>query len=218
MITETGKDLSILIITETGRDWETFATWYSAYKNLPDARVCIACQRNGETPFQFFQWAKRLKLNFFTHSRFSDDAVLNWLDSIDKAQSRRMLGDNLLVIEPYVMFVDTLDPKLLSVLNLPFLEESVWYLPQPNIAKMMNEHSLNKTICPEPNFWCREANQTEELTSLVTCRKGCGKWLNTLKGCPFSSAAGLASETMTANENRIIELWKKMCSLYSALV
>ena len=71
MISETGKNLSVLILTEVGKDWETFATWYSIYKNLPNSNVSIICQRNEKAPFVLFQWAKRLKIPLLLTNPYS---------------------------------------------------------------------------------------------------------------------------------------------------
>lgn len=180
MITETGKNLSVLISTEVGKDWETFATWYSVHKNLPDAKIVIACQRNDQVLFQLYQWAQRLRVPLFYYNPGTT--------ALEEAKRRDLVKDNMLMMFPLTLVTHSFDKKTLELLNAQ----------------------------REPVFV--EAKESDELCCLVSYKKGCGKWLDTLKGCPFSSAAGLATIAMTANENRIIELWKKMCSLYKALI
>lgn len=222
MIGETGKNLCVLITTEPGKDWETFETWYSIFKNLPDARVAISCQRTPSIPFQLFQWARRLKLNLFFHNPFTnDDPVANRLDAIRRAICRKMVDTNILVVSPLIMSIDVLPPKTITKMHTQdiWMDEYVWFFQKPNIEKMLNQHFLEeKEHHNDPMPLCVEANETEHLSWLVSHQKGCGKWIDILRGCPFSSAAGLATTTMTVNENRIVELWKRMCPLYSALM
>lgn len=181
----------------------------------------VACHRNEQTPFQFYQWAKRLDIPFFHHKTISEDPVINQMDSAAKIHA-----ENLLVVPDLTMALDVLSPKVLNILNnkKAWIDEDVWFLQSSNIPEMINNHFFEENFLhnytedeAEIGGLCPEANQTNLPSPLVTYRKGCGKWIDTLKGCPFSNAAGLASKAMTANENRIIELWKKMCSLYSAI-
>ena len=222
MIGETGKNLSVLIVTENGKNWETFETWYSIFKNLPDAQVAIACQRTKSIPFQLFQWARRLKLNLFFHNALTEtDSIANRFNAIRQALQRTMIGDNILVIPPLAVVIDVLDAKIALKMQETsvWIDEDVWFLQKPNITKLLDQHFLTDVALDHHDgVLCVEANETETLTWLVSHGKGCGKWINTLRGCPFSSAAGLATTTMTVNENRIIELWKRMCPLYNALM
>lgn len=220
MITETGKNLSVVIVTEVGKDWQTYATWYSFYKNLPDADLSLVILRNDQTPYQMFQWAKRLKVPLVFDRAMSHITLVNLLDATRTAVKSLAMKDRILVVEPLIMAIDTLSPDLLEMFNEDnalFEAEGVLYLHDANIDDLLNATMLYEQSPFEHQPLCPEAKETEDLASLVSYRKGCGKWIDTLKGCPFSNAAGLATATMTANENRIIELWKKMCSLYSTL-
>lgn len=221
MITETGNNLSILVVTETGKDWETFASWYSFYKNLPKAEYTIACLRNTESPFQYYQWTKRLKIKTFHLNPLSyEDNNLNWLQSIRICLQRNLIGRKILVIDPLIMATSVLEPKILQTINNESLisDGKIWFLNEPNIDELLNDYVLESKVLPKsPENLCVEAKETEEPSSLISLHKGCGRWIHTLKGCPFSNAAGLASKDMTANENRIIELWKRMCSIYNAV-
>ena len=222
MITESGNNLSVLITTETGQDWQTFATWYSIYKNLPNAKVAISCARNSETPFQYFQWTKRINVPVIRHSPFdTENPIASRLDAIGKAISQKIIEGPVLVVKELIMTIDVLDQKLLEQLNSSsqIFDNDVWFLKQPNMPEMMNSFLLDgDTIKVQEKRLCSEAKDSEEIRSIVSYRKGCGKWIDRLKGCPFSNANGLMTADMTSSENRIIELWKKMCTLYSVVV
>lgn len=222
MITETGENLSVLITTETGRDWQTFATWYSIYKNLPNAKVSIVCVRNEETPFQYFQWTKKINIPVIRHNLFDKkDPIASRLDSIDKAISQKLINGSILVIRDLIMAIDVFEPELVEKMNSSsqMFDDNVWFMKEPNIPNIMNSHLLDEnTIKIQEKCLFSEAKETNEIRSLVSCQKGCGKWIDTLKGCPFSNASGLMNIDMTLCENRIIELWKKMCSLYSVVI
>ena len=222
MITETGENLSVLITTETGRDWQTFATWYSIYKNLPNAKVAIVCTRNNETPFQYFQWTKKIKIPVIRHNLFDkNDPIASRLDSIDKAISQKIINGPILVIRDLIMAIDVLDTELVEKMNCnsQILDNDVWFMKELNIQRIMNSYLLDENaIKIQEKCLFSEAKETNDIRSLVSYQKGCGKWIDTLKGCPFSNASGLMNMDMTLCENRIIELWKKMCSLYSVVI
>ena len=218
MISETGHNLSVLIITETGQDWETFSTWYSFYKNLPHAKVSIACARNSETPFQYYQWTKKINLPVTRHQLYDpENEISSRLDSIGKSK----LTTNILAIKPLIMAIDVLDKKLLDQFNSEneIFDKDIWFLKDPNIPDILNSYVLGeKEIQIQEKSLYSEVKETEDIRPLMSYKKGCGKWIDTLKGCPFSNAQGLITAEMTASENRIVELWKKMCALYSVVV
>jgi hypothetical protein len=218
MIGETGQNLSVLILTETGKDWETFGTWYSLNKNLPDAEVVIACKRQAPTPFRLYQWARRLKLKLVYYNQTENDQIANRLNVLHNVVNTKLTNNNILIVQPLIMAIDCLDEKTRSLMEANWINEDVWFLRNPNVAEMLNKYLMHESkIQYDEQPICIEAKESDHLTCLVSYKKGCGKWIDTLRGCPFSNAAGLATTSMTANENRIIELWKKMCSLYSAL-
>ena len=69
MINSLGEGLSIVIDCEyiPLHNWMAFASWYSISKNLPDAKVTIACKRT--MPIQeVFVWPKKCNINFFMHN------------------------------------------------------------------------------------------------------------------------------------------------------
>lgn len=220
MITELGKNLSVVIVTETGQDWQAFATWYSIFKNLPDANVSIVSFRNGETPFHMFQWAKRLKIPL-VHAQpaFDEGPIVRLLEAAKIVEKRKWVGDRVLVIPHLTMSLKTLDSKLVGYFSYekPIFASNAVFLKNSDVDEILNDVLLDaKTL--EINEFCHEAKETETLSSIVSYQKGCGKWIHKLKGCPFSNAAGLVTSDMTVNEIRIIDLWKRMCQLYSAVL
>lgn len=217
MITKFGKELSVLIITEPGYDWQAFASWYSVYKNIPDATIAIVSLRNNETPFQLFQWAKRLKLSLFHMQSLFNDPIAKKLNAVKEAKKRNLITENVLVISHLTMILEPFDANTLEILNKKTkLSSNCLYLQNENIDNMLNDILLSNDTYNLEEF-CFEAKETECLSSIISYQKGCGKWIHTLKGCPFSNAAGLVNTNMTVNEIRIIDLWKRMCQLYSAV-
>ena len=118
------------------------------------------------------------------------------------------------------MATEVLCPEITESFNTEreIFDNHIWFLKNPNISDLMNGYALgdNKWAVRSSQI-CFESKEIEDVKCLISYKKGCGKWIDTLRGCPFSNAAGLALTTMTVNENRVIELWKKMCTLYSAL-
>lgn len=222
MISETGKNLHVLILTEPDKNWQTFATWYSIYKNWPDALTIIVSNRNGEMPFESFQWAKRLNIPLIHRNPFVEETeCLDLLAAIKMAQDRNYLGDFILVIRPLMMAIDVLDSNFLKCLNesKSWNDRGVWYLNKCNLDSLIEDFYLGDWNGPENinPLWV-EANQSKQLCCLTSCKKGCGRWIDTSKGCPFSSANGLISDDMTVNELRINDLWRKMVPLFNSVV
>lgn len=213
---ESTENLSVVIATETSKDWQTFSTWYSFYKNMPEAKVCIACMRNGQLPFMLYQWTKRLQIPSFHYNPFSEDEKCNWIKALKIAKARGFLTENVLIVRPLSICLEPIDTK---VVTNRVINEDAWFFQNPRPDDLLNGYMLeDDRLELSDNTICFDANATEDIKPLVSYAKGCGKWIDTLKGCPFSNAAGLVSDNMTVNENRIIELWQKMVSLYSAVV
>ena len=227
-LTQTGKDLTVLIVTEGGQDWQTFATWYSFSKNVPHAKFVIACSRNQQTPFLYFQWAKRLNIRTFYQKPFSENKELSQLVLLLDAVSHGLLGEITMVVPALTMAIDVLDVNLVNTVNtedsLFWPDQDVWVMK--NITQAKVEEMINRCVLENISLadlqqtkvtLIQEAKEFKDMWPLVTYKKGCGKWIHTLKGCPLSNAGGLIAEDMTVNENRIFDLWKRMVALYSAV-
>jgi hypothetical protein len=223
MISESGHNLSVLIVTETDRDWQTYASWYSIHKNLPDAKISLFIHRNEKTPFVYYQWAKRLKIQTIRSWPFSKEGPeeLNWLGAIKIAKERNAISDRILVIRPHVLALESFQPKILKQFNESdiLINEDAWFFNKQDTNELINKYYLEDKK-PEISLtkFCLEAKENNETTTFVCYKKGCGRWIDTAKGCPFSNAAGLVSNEMTVNETRIIEIWKKMVPLYHVVV
>lgn len=224
MVTETGKNLSVLIFTKPEMDWQTFSTWYSFKQNAPDCNIAIFCERNESVPFLYYQWTKRLRIKtikqkFFYSNNFED---LNILWAADIFLKKEILNIPLLVIKPYVVLNNIFNKKILSLFqkNIIYKEEKIYFINKNNLKEKINDFYLkeNELWQKEENTYCLEAKENEDSWPLISFEKGCGRWINTAKGCPFSNAAGLVSQEMNINEKKIIELWKKMVPLYQATI
>lgn len=224
MISETGLGLSVLIITDPEQNWQTFASWYSFYKNLPESKIAVVCQRNGQTPFCFYQWAKRIKVPIIHKNQFIESDEFNqcnWIDAARLMEKKGYVGDQLLIIKPCILATSLLDKITLDILNSEnlIITDDIFYLKSQNYNEIINKILLEGTFLNKFNKNLEiDAKETNETQCLISCKKGCGKWINIAKGCPFSSANSFILENMTANEIRIIELWKSMVSLYNAAI
>lgn len=223
MISSTGRNLSVLIISETGMDWQTFATWYSFYKNLPDAKLSLYCHRNSDFSFVYFQWAKRLKIPCMKAKPYAEGGseYINWLGALKNAQDSGLSQQPVLIVRPYVMAIDAISNRLLKKFQTKkaWKDDYVLYVNEQNIDELIYKYYIEDDVIESPEEKiCYDAKLSTDLHSLVSYQKGCGRWIDTAKGCPFSSAGGLITSELTANETRVIELWKKMVPLYQAVV
>lgn len=217
MINELGKNLSVVVVTSNGQDWEAFCTWYSCFKNLPEAKTCLLVFRNELTPFLYFQWAKRLGVPA-VHTKLFDpdrpDASL--MDGLNKCYAR--IGKQVLLLKPLTVVSEPFSPPLLKTLNTQktVFDENFWFLSDLDYAAQLDQFYLTDFAIKEEMLHSVQAKESERPECIINYGKGVGRWIDRSRGCPFSNASGLAMQGMTANENRIIELWKSMCSLYQA--
>lgn len=225
-ITETGENLDVVILTSTADDWRAFGTWYSIYKNWPDAKIVMSCVRNNKIEFQYYQWAKRLNLPIFYTKKIYDDPYLHYLQIY--RESKRFVRDKVLLLPTDMMVIDMLDEKLLELMNnkdnSTSIDNNIWYFNEVSVLEakdMMDDIGLSDQPLAgkyQPVSLYKEAKESVELSPIVSYIKGCGRWIHTMQGCPFSSASGFITDDMTVNERRIIELWRKMVSLYSVVL
>lgn len=227
MISKTGENLDVVILTRTAEDWRAFACWYSVTKNLPEARVFLICNRTTKVEFQYYQWAKRLNLPHVYTNPFCNEPIGDLLGNINTAKIHGFGNETTLFLNYSTMVVGTLDEKWHSLINdpEPLLVIDEYVSLSRHIEKKILESIINKflftgkfeglpvlsqNLCPEAKF-------TTESECIVGTDKGCGRWIDTMKGCPFSNADGLLVDDMTVNELRIMNLWRKMVALYSAV-
>jgi hypothetical protein len=220
-INETGENLDILIYAELSQDWETFGTWYSITKSLPDAKIAVAINRSKDVPFQSFQWAKRLSVpHWYRNANPSCDDRLE--AALQARKSKRLISERMLVVDALTMFVDVLTSQQRSILNAV---TKVWTeiglrivgpLSDDGLADAIFEKSLDDPV-EEVHGICQNVKNAEGYHSIVNYSKGCGKWIDKMKGCPFASASGMVANEMTLSETRVIDLWRKMSPIYGAV-
>lgn len=217
MNTSLGENLNILILTEPTHDWLAFSSWYSITKNLPHAKIAIVCVRNLEVGFQYFQWMKRLRVphRFINPADRQPETILNAL-LLANTEGLIEDGRDTLVITSHVMTVQELG----SLPNTTcWAGHNCLWVPQASAAVVKNlvdEYMLTDLKLSEVHF-IQEAKDASFPCTFVSIHKGVGTWIDTKKGCPFSSAASVMAEDITVNELRIVELWRKMVSLYNAV-
>lgn len=92
-----GDGLSVVIACEaTGLDnFLAFASWYSFSKNLPDARVAVACRRPDSPRFDAFRWVRKVGVPFFYHKTQKDP--------VGEATARGHASHPVLRVPPDVM-------------------------------------------------------------------------------------------------------------------
>lgn len=228
-ISPSGKNLHVVItnIASVTHEWMTFASWYSFFKNAPDATVTFVSQRSSNQIHQLFNWANRLPINFtYYNGEENESQYINKLLSLRTVLKRKFADTPLLCIDPDVVLTESLDIETLN----HFLEknksiqsenEKVWFITsQQFISDSIDNYYLNVPSIIEtcPNL-CVEAQQTTN--PLVSFNKGCGrfvteKWIDK-KGCPFGKAGRFQTDSLTVNEKRILDLWKKLTALYKAV-
>ena len=157
---------------------------------------------------ELYQWAKRLNIPIACIGRQFQDNFSNRLSIA------RNVPVPCLVLTPLTMVLEKFEkPNESFIAN----EHVIFSNSADEFDNWLNAIQLEGKGFNDPeNTYCKEAKEAKKATNLVSYKKGCGRWIDTLRGCPFSNAAGLATEDMTVNERRIIEMWKRMVNLYSA--
>lgn len=81
-ISPTGDGLNILIGCDylPHHDWMSFLCWYSLSKNLPDAKVTVACHRR-LMRYDFFGWTRKCKVPFILHKATDDEGQVATVDA-----------------------------------------------------------------------------------------------------------------------------------------
>lgn len=230
MVNELGDNLNVLILTTVGNDWRTFSTWYSIYKNLPDANIELVCERQHQVGFQMYQWAKRLNVPITYTGYLTNNPTHRRLMALNVAEERGMIGSGkkCLLVDPNVMVLDSLNNEFVTLFNQSeskiHINDNIWFIndiERSDIDNILNEYALSGNLgskVSNSETLGAEAKDAQKPLVFTTYNKGCGRWIDTMQGCPFSNASGLVTEQVTVNEMRIIDLWRKMVSLYSAVL
>jgi len=203
MITHTGKSLSILITCDYTpcHHWMSCLAWYSFYKNIPEAKVAIACNRQ-LMKYQIFDWPKRCDVPFVL--RKEDSRLGHAKYFIEK----NILSFPLLVIDPDIVAVRQLESISL------FDTESV-ATKKALFLKEMEEPNFSDT---KEFIFDAKGNNFE---TFITYENGWGKfvtssWINK-EIHPITPLWKHEDSEMTANEIRLAELWKDFTPLFLAV-
>ncbi len=216
MIDEFGTNLNVLLLVKIGQDWQAFSTWYSLYKNLPNA-TCSLCyiQEKNNTPFQLFQWTKRLKIPAFGIFDKKND-LLNLLTALIKLNKKQTL-----VLPALSVSLKPLNDNLLSLFNNEnFLKHDKVYfsdLSKDELITSLDDYLVKDVVNYREVKISEEAKEYEESYPIITYYKGCGNWIYTKKGCPFACVEGLITDVMTINEQKLFQLWQKIVPLYNSV-
>lgn len=220
MIEKTGGGLQVVIATKSGLDWQTFACWYSLHKSLPDAEVVIVINRTTTVDWQYYQWAKRLRVPHIFQNAVFERQHAHYLQTASLCATDTL---GTLVVSPWVMFVNPLNDHLHELFNDDMHVHTydahcmfLRYRGTQAFNKAIDDVMLGVSTATE-SLIAHEAKDHSDPWPIISNYKGCGKWIHTMKGCPFSSATGMTGHDMTCNEWKIIEQWRRMVPLYNAV-
>lgn len=195
MISSIGDNLNILISCNyTVHDnWMSFLCWYSLTKNLPQAKVMIACNRTmNNSNSELFGWTRKCNVRFELHKSTDQES------QIALVLQKKIVIAPLLVLRPDVVAIrdfeeigfDTtvLDGKVLKVIDLPEI-----------YCEAMNE---------KPCVFVTYSNGWGNFATSSWIHKG---------GCPFTSENRYEHGNMTTNETRIGRLWNAVSPLFQTV-
>lgn len=240
-ITNIGNNLNVLISCEYNihDDWQTFASWYSIYKNLPDAEVSILCARDFPGNYTPFRWPTRAAVKFFQHENLEQNIAnvkkLNQLFGIYLALREGLVKLPLLALNCRSMCVRSLPRDTVKTLNTVQFGGSrdIWFFRDTqienletaikNIASFDSISSSLKHYLGEEEFVPELANSADEPS--LTCFTDFSKfenfdlevWRTEKKVAPFVYSQGLASPTASGNARRLLMMWDRMKAAYEVM-
>lgn len=193
MISSTGDNLGILISCNytVCDNWMAFLSWYSLSKNLPDAKVLIACNRT-LMQSQLFGWTRNCKVPFELHKTTDLDG------QIKLVMAKGLVTSPLLVLRPDMVAIRDFEE---SGFDTHLIEEKV------------QQASIVPDLCCEV--------KDDKSCSFVTYSNGWGKfvtsaWIHKMS-CPFTSENRYGNGSLTANEVRFGRLWSSVTPLFQTV-
>lgn len=191
-ISDIGNNLNILITCDfiPHHGWMSFLSWYSIYKNLPESKVYIACNRKLMIN-NFFGWARRCNVPFVLHKQMEIQ------EQIDFAIKQKKIEMPILVVPAEFLCVRDFKEANFSAenfKNLHFLED---------FPELYADCKSNNNSC----FISYKDGWGKFNTS---------KWINNLN-CPLVPEFKYNTAIMTANESKINQLWNNATMLYKGL-
>jgi hypothetical protein len=190
MISSTGENLSVLISCDytINHNWMTFFCWYCLYKNLPDAKIYVLCDRNSMDSL-IFEWTRKCGIYFEIVKPMSLDEKVNHL-------RKKGFCESVLVIEPK-------DVAIRDFSEVDF-DENLLY---------KKVSFLTEDLCCEAkdNKYCVFADYSKGWGKFVP-----QLWINKINS-PFSNENKYALGDMSINEIRIGKLWNSVAHLFQTL-
>jgi hypothetical protein len=194
-VSSLGDNLAILIKCDHAphHDWMSFFCWYSISKNLPEAKVIVACSRGGEMNFDIFNWPKRCGVQFAYHNP-GLDTVKFVLDN-DKFET----GTPLLVLEPCTACLRDFDEAQFD---------------QSTLAK-------NEVFKAKELSGLVSETKDENPSVFTDYSNGWGKfvtssWINKAS-TPLVTGLSFFKPMMSVNESRLGKLWDRASLMYQSV-
>lgn len=230
-ITCTGDNLKFIISCDycPHHDWMTFATWYSIYKNIPDAECMVLCSRAFPCDRILFNWPFRCNIRFFQHENLGDKK----LNKFYAAYSAIQLGyvtQPFFVIDPLKLCVRNFSKKTISILNdgVRFLDQNdiIYFNDQPiDVFKNMDigdaESAFGKSAYIDE--LCVPA-KSESPATFIDLSKGFEIYNKNLfehsKSIDLEHLEYTNEKAMVewgCNEKKALALWKKMSLVYKII-
>ncbi len=151
----------------------SFASWYSIYKNLPDAKPALLCARDLKDGYASYNWPYRCDIRFFQHENVGKHTgcpCLNKLYATYVALKEGILTQPLLVIDCDVMTLTTLSKDILDRINdtdVTFgVGGPVWYFNGQSLETFVSVLHKYEEVQE------RQSTDTQKVLSLLTTSMG----------------------------------------------
>lgn len=224
-ITNDGRGVYILINTSSTihNEWLSFCSWYSIFKNLPESEVVIACARQGrnDSPLGFL-WPYKTSTQYFQHKNLGE---LNQLLAISIAMKQGLVKQPLIVVNDKTFAIRKFSEKLIHQFqsNDFIRSDSIWYFNNHSFEMIAEAINKNKEDCEEREEFAQECSvQNKFSPSFSYFNSQCARfdfddWVKKYSVPPFAYAHKFKSIKMTVNQNKILDLWKRVTNLYESL-
>lgn len=187
-----GKGLSIVISCDfvVHHDWMSFLAFWSMKKNLPDAKMALACRRLAQA--DIFNWARKCSVPLIFHNYETKEEIKDLILKNKKSK----LTEPLLMISPNMAFLRDFEEAGFDTQGFRNNFDA------EKIDGLVSEaKSQNTTVC---------CDYSGGWGNFVT-----NEWINKqsipLSGVNFS--AGI----MSPNERRLAALWESATNMYQSI-
>lgn len=146
-----GEGINILVECEPNftHDWAAFALWYSVKKNLPEAKVAIACHRE---PYdrQYFNWATRCSVKYFMYKENAEQ----------EARIRGFDYEQIFRFSPFTMAVRPYIKDSLGPVDVKNEELSTFVTYSEGVGKFVMGQRIHTNMAPFARATKRFAKET----------------------------------------------------------